>query len=98
MMATTENYRFPIDKLREPTKGQFHDKDTAAKNHNTSYTHLQWMVSPLVFEGSPKIPVVLVACGCFSPVTFLHLRLFGTDSHESVRYLVVVVYSRIRFV
>jgi hypothetical protein len=24
-----------------------------------------------------KVPVVLLACGSFSPVTFLHLRLFG---------------------
>lgn len=24
-----------------------------------------------------KIPLVLVACGSFSPVTYLHLRMFG---------------------
>ncbi len=26
-----------------------------------------------------KIPVVLVCCGSFSPITFLHLRMFGTN-------------------
>lgn len=25
-----------------------------------------------------KMPVVLVACGSFSPITYLHLRMFGT--------------------
>ena len=24
-----------------------------------------------------RIPVVVVACGSFSPITYLHLRLFG---------------------
>lgn len=26
-----------------------------------------------------KIPLVLVACGSFSPVTYLHLRMFGNQ-------------------
>ena len=30
----------------------------------------------VVAEG--KMPVVLVACGSFSPITYLHLRMFGT--------------------
>lgn len=28
-----------------------------------------------------KIPLVLVACGSFSPVTYLHLRMFGNNLH-----------------
>lgn len=29
-----------------------------------------------VLRNSKKTPVVLVACGSFSPVTYLHLRMF----------------------
>ena len=29
-----------------------------------------------------KIPLVLVACGSFSPVTYLHLRMFGNAQLE----------------
>jgi nicotinamide mononucleotide adenylyltransferase len=29
-----------------------------------------------VLQNSKKSPVVLVACGSFSPVTYLHLRMF----------------------
>ncbi|KYQ89789.1 hypothetical protein DLAC_11788 [Tieghemostelium lacteum] len=40
-----ETYRFPVDKLKEPTK------DTT------------------------KQPVVLLACGSFNPITYMHLRM-----------------------
>lgn len=30
-----------------------------------------------VDESDPRIPLVIVACGSFSPITFLHLRMFG---------------------
>jgi nicotinamide mononucleotide adenylyltransferase len=29
-----------------------------------------------VLQDPAKVPVVLVACGSFSPITFLHLRMF----------------------
>jgi len=32
-------------------------------------------------QGAGK-PVVLIACGSFSPVTFMHLRLFGNLSRH----------------
>lgn len=28
-------------------------------------------------EEDPRQPLVVVACGSFSPVTFLHMRMFG---------------------
>jgi nicotinamide mononucleotide adenylyltransferase len=40
--------------------------------HNYSFPHHR--LSHLVH--SQKTPVVLVACGSFSPVTYLHLRMF----------------------
>jgi nicotinamide mononucleotide adenylyltransferase len=39
---------------------------------NYSFPHHR--LSPIVH--SQKTPVVLVACGSFSPVTYLHLRMF----------------------
>jgi len=43
-------------------------------------------------ESSNKIPLVIVACGSFSPITYLHLRMFemAMDSiNEQTRYEVV---------
>lgn len=32
---------------------------------------------PPQYIDDSKIPLVLVACGSFSPITYLHLRMFG---------------------
>lgn len=35
-----------------------------------------------------KKRIVLAACGCFSPITNLHLRLFGTFSYPLISVII----------
>jgi nicotinamide mononucleotide adenylyltransferase len=44
---------------------------TNPPNYSFPHNHLQ-----RVMKDSNKTPIVLVACGSFSPVTYLHLRMF----------------------
>lgn len=30
-----------------------------------------------------KTPIVLIACGSYSPITYLHLRMFGEQTRHS---------------
>lgn len=44
----------------------------------TDKWHCREFLIKLVIGQFDRIPVVLLACGSFSPITYLHLRLFGT--------------------
>lgn len=58
-----EDYQIPIHKLRSPSKEGNTPQHTTTRYNVTQHT------------GS--IPLVLFACGCFSPITNLHLYMFG---------------------
>jgi len=48
-----------------------HSRFTNPPNYTFPDHRLNW-----VMRDSSKTPIVLVACGSFSPVTYLHLRMF----------------------
>jgi len=54
------------------TNGQI---DTSAASDMSSYTFPQHRLKRLMSDSS-KTPLLLVACGSFSPITYLHLRMF----------------------
>ena len=74
------DYTFPVGRLRETMEGGSCDL--------WSHTSTD---CPAIIDPS-KTPVVLVACGSFSPITYLHLRMFEVardDARTSTNFEVV---------
>ena len=63
------------------TNGQL---DASAANDMSNYTFPHHRLKR-VMNDSSKTPLLLVACGSFSPITYLHLRMFEMAA-DDVRF------------
>lgn len=72
-------YRFPKHRLRTKMKGEWAFSVT---RFQTALS--RWILSSMLIADESKIPIVIVACGSFSPPTYLHLRMFEMAKDEVV--------------
>lgn len=59
----------------EVLEGQDHGQDPSASFNPSAYTFPNHRLKKVMKDPS-KTPLLLVACGSFSPITYLHLRMF----------------------
>ncbi|KAI9313382.1 hypothetical protein BX666DRAFT_2030181 [Dichotomocladium elegans] len=70
-MSSTPSNASHSDDRRDPVSGKTDRVDGFDDEYEFPRHYL-----PTTMEDENKIPLVLVACGSFSPITYLHLRMF----------------------